>query len=135
MFSATGYSVPNVKQLQRDVRRGELYEEEDDSGCFFTEGVEFYSLSREFTKFLTLSFRRVLYVMRFLLGISPASEDVGRRGDTQKKTHYNLQSVFCTIQINQPTRRNNLSSLLLDVYLQLNMFRASSRPSSGAQFQ
>jgi len=50
MFSDTGYSVPNVKQLQRDVRRGELYEEEDDSGWFFTEGVEFYSLSREFTK-------------------------------------------------------------------------------------
>ena len=25
------------------------------------------------------------------------------------------------------------SSLLLDVYVQLNMFRASSRPSSGAQ--
>jgi hypothetical protein len=38
-----------------------------------------------------------------------------------------------SIQINQPTRRNNSSSLLLDVYLQLNMFRASSRPSSGAQ--
>ena len=38
-----------------------------------------------------------------------------------------------TIQINQPTRRNSFSSLLLDVYLQLNMFRASSRPSSGAQ--
>jgi len=38
-----------------------------------------------------------------------------------------------TIQINQPTRCNNFSSLLLDVYLQLNMFRASSRPSSGAQ--
>jgi len=37
------------------------------------------------------------------------------------------------IQINQPTRCNNLSSLLLDVYLQLNMFRASSSPSSGAQ--
>jgi len=28
-----------------------------------------------------------------------------------------------TIQINQPTRCNNLSSLLLDFYLQLNMFR------------
>ena len=28
---------------------------------------------------------------------------------------------------------NNFSSLLLDVYWQLNMFRASSRPSSGAQ--
>jgi len=37
-----------------------------------------------------------------------------------------------TIQINQPTRCNNLSSLLLDVYLQLNIFRESSRPSSGA---
>ena len=38
-----------------------------------------------------------------------------------------------TIQINQPTRCNNFSSILLDVYLQLNMFWASSRPSSGAQ--
>ena len=38
-----------------------------------------------------------------------------------------------SFQINQPTRCNNLSSLLLDVYVQLNMFRASSRPSSGAQ--
>ena len=37
------------------------------------------------------------------------------------------------IQINQPTRCNNSSSLLLEVYVQLNMFRASSRPSSGAQ--
>jgi hypothetical protein len=38
-----------------------------------------------------------------------------------------------TFQINQPTRCNDISSLLLDVYLQLNMFRASSRSSSGAQ--
>jgi predicted oxidoreductase len=38
-----------------------------------------------------------------------------------------------TIQINQPTRFNSFSSLLLDDYVQLNMFRASSRPSSGAQ--
>jgi hypothetical protein len=36
------------------------------------------------------------------------------------------------VQINQPTRCNSFSSLLLDVYVQLNMFRASSRPSSGA---
>jgi hypothetical protein len=36
-------------------------------------------------------------------------------------------------QINQPTRCNNFSRLLLDVYLQLHMFRASSRPSSRAQ--
>jgi hypothetical protein len=32
------------------------------------------------------------------------------------------------IQINQPARCNNFSSLLLDVYVQLNMFRASLRP-------
>jgi len=38
-----------------------------------------------------------------------------------------------TIQMNQPTRCNSFSSLLLDFYLQRNMFRASSRPSSGAQ--
>jgi hypothetical protein len=37
------------------------------------------------------------------------------------------------IQINQSTRCNSLSSLLLDVYLQRNMFRVSSRPSLGAQ--
>jgi hypothetical protein len=32
-----------------------------------------------------------------------------------------------------PTRCNSFSSLLLDVYFQLNMFRASLRPSSRAQ--
>ena len=38
-----------------------------------------------------------------------------------------------TVQINQQTRCNSFSSLLLDIYVQLNMFRTSSRPSSGAQ--
>jgi hypothetical protein len=42
--------------------------------------------------------------------------------------------VHChTIQINQPTTCNSFSSLLLDVYLQLNTFWVSSCPSSGAQ--
>jgi hypothetical protein len=40
---------------------------------------------------------------------------------------------YHTFQTNQPTRCKNFSSLLLDVYVQLNMFRASSCPSSGAQ--
>jgi hypothetical protein len=31
------------------------------------------------------------------------------------------------------TLQYNFSTFLLDVYVQLNMFRASSRPSSGAQ--
>ena len=39
-----------------------------------------------------------------------------------------------TIQINQPTRCNNFSVYYPDVYLQLNMFPAFSRPSSGAQW-
>jgi len=38
-----------------------------------------------------------------------------------------------TFQINQPTRCNSFLSLLLDVYMQLNMFQLSSRPSSGTQ--
>ena len=37
-----------------------------------------------------------------------------------------------TIQINQPTRCSSFTCLLLDVYVHFNMFRASSRPSSGA---
>jgi len=37
-----------------------------------------------------------------------------------------------TIQIIQPTRCNSFTSLLLDVYVWLYMFRASPRPSSGA---
>jgi len=36
------------------------------------------------------------------------------------------------IQIIQPTRCNSFTSLLLDIYVWLNMFRASPRPSSGA---
>jgi len=48
--------------------------------------------------------------------------------------HYNvLKEQRYSIQINRPTRCNNFSSLLLDDYSQLNTFRASSRPSSGAQ--
>jgi len=38
-----------------------------------------------------------------------------------------------TISINQPTRCHNFPSLLLDVYVRLNMFQAPLRPSSGAQ--
>jgi hypothetical protein len=40
-----------------------------------------------------------------------------------------------TIPINQPTRCNTFPSLLLDFYVWLNMFRAFSRLSSGAQQQ
>jgi hypothetical protein len=60
--------------------------------------------------------------------------------------HLDISHIYCgfkicksvhhhTFKINQPTRRNNFSSLLLDVYsyVQLNMFRAFSRPSSGTQ--
>jgi len=43
------------------------------------------------------------------------------------------RGTLLALQINQPTRCNNFSSLLLDVYVQLNLFRVSSRPSSRAQ--
>jgi hypothetical protein len=52
--------------------------------------------------------------------------------DTSKQWYLILNLKF-EIQINQPTRCNSFSSLLLDVYVQLNMIRASSRQSSGFQ--
>jgi len=43
-------------------------------------------------------------------------------------------SKFCcdSIQINQPTRCDSFTSLLLDIYVWLNMFWASPHPSLGA---
>jgi hypothetical protein len=46
--------------------------------------------------------------------------------DIHKSVHYH------TIKINQTTRCNSYTSLLLDVYVWLKMFRALLRPSSGA---
>ena len=40
--------------------------------------------------------------------------------------------IIKKIQTIQPTRCNSFTSLFLDVYVWLNMFRASPRPSSGA---
>jgi len=42
------------------------------------------------------------------------------------------KSVATSIQINQLTRCNSFTSLLLDVFVWLNKFRAPLRPSSGA---
>jgi hypothetical protein len=46
---------------------------------------------------------------------------------------YHTNRNISLIQIIEPTRCNSLTSLLLDVYVWLNMFRASPRPSSGAR--
>jgi hypothetical protein len=45
----------------------------------------------------------------------------------------NAYKCIIEIQINEQTKCNNFSSSLLDVCLQLNMFRVSSGPSAGAQ--
>jgi len=44
----------------------------------------------------------------------------------------NRGKLRCTIQIIQPTGCSSFTSLLLDVYVSLSMFRASPRPLSGA---
>jgi hypothetical protein len=44
-----------------------------------------------------------------------------------------VKEIRLQFQINKPTRCNNFSSFLLDVYVQLKIFRAFSLPSSGAQ--
>ena len=59
--------------------------------------------------------------------LTPFRRTVLLRFEVCKSVHHH------TIQIYQPTGCKNFSSLLLDVYVQLNMFRASSRPLSGAQ--
>jgi len=43
-----------------------------------------------------------------------------------------VKRMYHMIRINQPTRCNSFPSLLLDVYVWLNMFQALPRPSSGA---
>jgi hypothetical protein len=43
-----------------------------------------------------------------------------------------METFMSSIQINQPTRCISLSDLLLVIQIQLNMFQASSCPSSGA---
>jgi len=43
---------------------------------------------------------------------------------------YQLNTLYYSIQINQPTKCNNFTSSLLDVYVWLNMFRAPLLPSS-----
>jgi hypothetical protein len=50
----------------------------------------------------------------------------GNQFDVHKSVHHH------TVQINQPTRCNSFKSLLFDVYVWLNMFRAPLCPSSGA---
>jgi hypothetical protein len=49
-----------------------------------------------------------------------------------KNASYGPRNKIILIQINQPTRCNSFTSLLLDVYVWLNMFRAPPRPWSGA---
>jgi hypothetical protein len=51
---------------------------------------------------------------------------VNKKIDIRKSVHRH------TIQTNQPTRCKIFTSLLLDIYVWLNMFRALFRPSSGA---
>jgi hypothetical protein len=72
----------------------------------------------------------------------PVIVPVYKKGAVTDCSHlYQLQTEFkvCksvhhyTIQVNQPTRCNNFSSSLPDVSVQISMFRASSRPPSGAQ--
>jgi len=56
-------------------------------------------------------------------------------GHKYEKTHIQYIIQFTCYNSNKsPTRCNNFPGYYPDVYLQLNMFRAFSRPSSGAQW-
>jgi hypothetical protein len=62
-----------------------------------------------------------------------AEIDVEGDGKEEKVEDKGDRRTGKKIHINQPTGCNNFSSLLLDVYVQLDMCRASSRLSSGAR--
>jgi hypothetical protein len=67
---------------------------------------------------------KIVFILLFMAGCLHLTE-TSMSFDVRKSVHHH------TIQINQPTRCNNFTSLL-DVYVWLNMFRASPRPSSAA---
>ena len=90
----------------------------------------------------TYTYRVVSQLQRIVLWIEISKLRTGSHGQCSANGDRQLlffkfkicKSVnYHKIQINHPTKCNNFSSLLLDIYLQLNMFRASSRPSSEAQ--
>jgi len=64
--------------------------------------------------YINLHFHRILWL--FILGSF----------DVHKSMHHHMIPIF------QPTKCNSFTSLLLDVYVWLNMIRASPRSSSGA---
>ena len=72
--------------------------------------------------YLLLKLRIVTCLLvTYSAGLGPAKK-------TRQTKHQNRKY---TIQINQPTRCKSFTSLLLDVYVWLNMFRSLPRPSSG----
>jgi hypothetical protein len=73
--------------------------------------------------FLHICFIYILYIFR--ASTCPFSGEL-IVFDVRKSVHHH------TIQIIQPTSCNSFTSLLLDVYVWLNMFWVSPRPSSGA---
>jgi len=88
-----------------------------------------------------IAFWKVSRFHPFVLLVTAACRWRGLWSNVERpELHLEIQSVTpskhtpsVSFQTNQPTRCNNFSSLLLDVYVRFNMFRASSRPSSGAQ--
>ena len=100
---------------------------------FFKKPVRVVTYCSQSDSYCTLTIRFEIKMQSFVCH--------ERVWDTGCRAPFTLQSgifysellVSLSIPINQPTKCNNFSSLLLDVYVRLNMFRASSRPSSGAQ--
>jgi hypothetical protein len=52
--------------------------------------------------------------------------EYGSQRDVRGSVHYSI------IHIENPTRCNSVSKFLFHIYMKLNMFRATRRPSSGA---
>jgi len=95
--------------------------------------------------FLISNFRRVLNIVRFLLGNSPASE-FRHRGITQKKAYNNgwllrlaslrfiNRTLWCTYVIRTYKMHTFYTNVLID-YIVFDVFRTSQSSSSGCRCQ
>jgi hypothetical protein len=80
-------------------------------------------------------FYQILYLnifRKFVLKIHVLSKSENNNGDSTRRPLFVCDNISPNSN-KSPTRCNNFPVYYPDVYLQLNMFRAFSRPSSGAQ--
>ena len=98
--------------------------------CHGAAGKVCFKLRKQTSE--TTQFLKLFICAKFVLCTLTDEQKEHRVNDCEYEFDVGRSVHDHTIQINEPTRCNSFTSLLLDVYVSLNMFRAPPRPSSGA---